>query len=93
MAAHPVVASNVYGSETIDHRLMQPDWNAGEFDDGAWASAQLVSPENAPKGRLIPQIQPAIRALRTYAGRYLHTVNGRKIYDLGRTFPACCTFG
>ncbi len=84
VAAHPVVASNVYGSETIDHRLSQPGWNAGGFDDGAWASAQLVSPENAPKGRLIPQIQPAIRALRTYAGRYLHTVNGRKIYDLGQ---------
>ena len=24
VAAHPVVASNVYGSETIDHRLSQP---------------------------------------------------------------------
>ncbi len=41
-------------------------------------------PGKRAEGKAYSQIQPAIRALRTYAGRYLHTVNGRKIYDLGQ---------
>ena len=32
-AKHPVIQSNVYGSETIDHALAQPGWDEADFDD------------------------------------------------------------
>lgn len=83
-AAHPVVMSNVYGSERIDHRLEQKDWNTVDFDDSSWKNASLVPEKDQPGGKLIPQTQPAVKGIKTYHGKYLSTVNGRKIYDLGQ---------
>lgn len=83
-APHPVAASNVYGSETIDHRLAQPGWSDADFDDSKWTSALPVREGDGPKGELVPQSQPPVRVIRTWTGRCLHTVNGRRIYDLGQ---------
>lgn len=83
-APHPVVQSNVYGSESIDHALVQKGWDTADFDDAAWASAQIIAPEDEPKGELIEQFQPAIKVLRSYEAVRVGTVNGREIYDFGQ---------
>ena len=65
-APHPVVQSNVYGSETIDNALRQVDWNTADFDDTEWKAAQPVAAEDEPKGELIEQFQPAIKVIHSY---------------------------
>lgn len=81
---HPVVQSNVYGSETIDRRLEQTGWALAGFDDSGWQTARTVPEAETPKGEMADQLQPPIRVIRSYDARYLHTVNGREIYDLGQ---------
>ena len=81
---HPVQMSNVYGSETYDATLEQPGWDQVGFDASDWAKASVLSQKDAPKGELAEQLQPAIKVLRSYPGKYLNTVSGRDIYDLGQ---------
>lgn len=38
---HPVIMTNVYGSETIDGRKVQKDWSMAKFDDSEWVTKQL----------------------------------------------------
>lgn len=52
---HQVVMSNVYGSETIDGRLLKEGWCTPEFDASDWTAALVVSEEDAPKGKLVRQ--------------------------------------
>ena len=52
--------------------------------DSAWAQAQLVAPEDEPKGKLVEQFQPAIKILRSYGAVSLGKANGREIYDFGQ---------
>ena len=81
---HPIVMSNVYGSETWDGRLEQPGWCEVSYDANGWTAAEIVSDEDAPKGKLIEQLQPAIKVIKTYEGKLVGTANGRDIYDFGQ---------
>ncbi len=85
---HRVTMSNVYGSEIIDNQLYKEDWNKINFDDCNWKNAELVSKENAPKGKLVLQSQPPIKVVKEYEGKYLHDVCDRKIYDFGQNASA-----
>ncbi|MDE7313527.1 MAG: glycoside hydrolase family 78 protein [Eubacterium sp.] len=71
---HPVVMSNVYGSETIDGRLRQDGWCTAAFDASGWEAAQAVAAQDEPKGRLIEQFQPAVKVIAAYDGKYVGTV-------------------
>lgn len=90
--AHPVVMSNVYGSETIDGRLVQKGWCAAEFDDSDWEKASVVPEEEAPAGVLMEQTQPAVKVIHTYEGKYLHDVERRSIYDFGQNMSGILEF-
>lgn len=95
--SHPVIMSNVYGSETIDGRLMQKDWTEVGFDDSSWSKAVIVKKEEEPKGDLINQFQPPIRVLKSYEGKYLHTIakeegGSRAIYDFGQNMSGILSF-
>ena len=81
---HPIVMSNVYGSETWDGSLVQKGWSTADFDAGRWAAAMAVPAEDAPKGVLTEQFQPAVKVIKTYDGKLAGTVNGRDIYDFGQ---------
>lgn len=76
--------SNVYGSETYCAELNQKGWNRIDFDDSEWKNAVVVTEQDAPKGELIEQFQPAIKVICSYSAKYVHTVSGRDIYDLGQ---------
>lgn len=89
---HPVVQSNVFGSETIDGRLSQNGWAEAGFDDCGWAKATVLEAADAPKGELIDQLHPPIRVIRSYAARYLHSSCGRDIYDLGQNISGILQF-
>lgn len=82
---HPVVMSNVYGSETIDGRLF-------EAEESEWEQAVLVPKEKEPTGRLTEQCQPPVKVIRSYAGECLGNVNGREIYDFGQNMSGILEF-
>ena len=81
---HPVVMSNVYGSETIDGRKNQDGWCIKEFDAVDWEKASVVAEADEPKGEMLDQFQPPVKVIQTYPGRYLHSVQGRDIYDFSK---------
>lgn len=81
---HPVKMSNVYGSETYDASLEQTGWDKTDFDASEWKAAFIISEEDTPKGELVEQFQPAIKVIRSYPAKYIHSVCNRDIYDLGQ---------
>lgn len=89
---HPVVMSNVYGSELTDGRLKQPGFANPGFSAEGWKNAVVCAPEDEPKGRLTEQFQPPIKVIHNYQGRYLHSCNGRKIYDFGQNMSGILEF-
>ena len=89
---HPTVMSNVYGSETMDGRLVQTGWSTVGFDDSDWQQAVIVSEEDAPEGRLENQCQPAIQVIHTYEGKLLHQAGEREVYDFGQNMSGILEF-
>ena len=81
---HPVKMSNVYGSETYDASLEQTGLDKTDFDASEWKAASVISEEDTPKGELVEQFQPAIKVIRSYPAKYIHSVCNRDIYDLGQ---------
>ena len=81
---HPVKMSKVYGSETYDASLEQTGWDKTDFDASEWKAASVISEEDTPKGELVEQFQPAIKVIRSYPAKYIHSVCNRDIYDLGQ---------
>ena len=58
----PITFDSIYGGETYDARAEKPGWDTADYDDSAWAMAQVVS---APGGKLAAQMMPPIKADRT----------------------------
>ena len=58
----PIVFNSIRGGETYDGRREKPGWDKPGFEDSAWTRVKVVS---APKGRLMAQSHPPIRALQT----------------------------
>ncbi len=81
---HPVIMSNVYGSETMDGRLALKDWQEPEDEGPGWEPARPVPESDVPGRQLGRQFQPPIRVIRTYEAKYLHRAGARDIYDFGQ---------
>lgn len=80
VAPHPIIQSNVYGSETIDFALEQKGWNDTGFDDSSWNNATVLEKTDEPNGKLIEQFQPAIKVINSYDGKLIGHKD-RDIYD------------
>ena len=89
---HPVVMSNVYGSETIDGRKNQGGWCTKNFDAASWENAFVVAKEDEPTGNMINQLQPPVKVIQTYPGVYLQNVEGRDIYDFSQNMSGILEF-
>ena len=89
---HPVVMSNVYGSETIDGRKNQDGWCTAEFNTTSWENAFVVAKEDEPTGNMINQLQPPVKVIQTYPGVYLQNVEGRDIYDFSQNMSGILEF-
>lgn len=81
---HPVIMSNVYGSEIIDGRLVQSGWCTQEYDASDWKQAFLVPKEECPSGKLENQFEPPVKVVKSYDATYLYEMDGREIYDFGQ---------
>ncbi len=81
---HPITMSNIYGSEIYDAALDMEDWSRANFDATNWEHAIIVATSDVPKGQLTEQFQPAIKVIKSYPAKYIHSLNGRDIYDLGQ---------
>lgn len=89
---HPVIMTNVYGSETIDGRLEQPGWCTAEFDASSWNPALIVSAEKQPKADFSEQKLPPVKVLKTYEAKLLHRIGGREIYNFGQNMSGILDF-
>lgn len=79
---HEITMSNVYGSETADGAAYPAGWDIAGFDDSGWAAAQQVTEAQAPTGTLVEQDQPAIKVIRRYEAKYIHSVEADKSLDM-----------
>ena len=77
-----ITMSNVYGSETADGAAYPAGWDIAGFDDSGWAAAQQVTEAQAPTGTLVEQDQPAIKVIRRYEAKYIHSVEADKSLDM-----------
>ncbi len=89
---HPVVMSNVFGSEIVKGELAIKNWSVISLDDSNWENAILVTEEDKPKGELVEQRQNPIKVIKTYRGEYIHEVNNRKIYDFKQNMSGLLEF-
>lgn len=90
---HPVRMSNVYGSEIIDGVFVQKDWTNPEmYEQDGWESAVILEAEDEPKGELTQQMQPAIKVIESYKGKFLHNVENREIYDFTQNMSGILSF-
>ena len=87
-APHMVERSNVYGSERIVGAKKQEGFSQAGFSAEGWEKAAEAE---APKGRLVPTIQPPIRVLKTYDGQEIGEAKGMKVYDLGQNVAGLLT--
>jgi len=84
-APHPVLHTNVFGSEVMDGGMKIEGWNSEEYtQDSCWTEAVLVEENEEPAGKLKNQWIPSIRVTNVYPGKLIGKVNGRLIYDFGR---------
>ncbi len=92
-AVHEVRTSNVYGSEIIDRKLIQKNWDSEAFDDSAWLPAVAATRTDIPEGKLVEQKMPPIKVVQTYEATLCGSVEAKnnltaEIYDLGQN----CSF-
>ncbi len=88
--AHPVIMSNVFGSETIDGRLNEQGWSDAFYDDSQWKTAQVT--DEPPSGQYMEQYQPAIKIVDSYEASCISNIGGRRIYDLGQNMSGILAF-
>ena len=80
----PITFDSIYGGETYDARAEKPGWDTPDYDDSAWAMAQVVS---APGGKLAAQMMPPIKADRVIKPvKITEPQPGVFVYDLGQNF-------
>ncbi len=89
---HPVVMSNVFGSEIVKGELAIKNWSETNLEDSSWENATLVSEEDKPRGELVEQKQNPIKVIKSYEGEYIHDANNRKIYDFKQNMSGLLEF-
>lgn len=83
-APHPVLHSNVYGSEEINGSLAQPGFSLPEFDASGWTQARSANEGEIPQGDVVQAQMPPIKVIHCYEGKEIGCVNGHRIFDLGQ---------
>lgn len=81
---HFITSSNVYGSETMDGRLVQDGFSLEGFNDKDWEAASFVGPEDVPKGKLKRQEHPPIKVIKRYTAKKCGEIRDREVFDLGQ---------
>jgi alpha-L-rhamnosidase len=83
-ATGPIGFDSIYGGENYDARLEIPGWDKPGFDDSTWQPAQIVS---APKGKLVAQMAPPIKADQVIKPiKLTEPKPGVFVFDMGQNF-------
>lgn len=78
----PTIFNNIYGGEDFDARLMQPKWNAPDFNDIKWKDAILT---DRPTGTLQPEIDHSVVFADTLVRKNLIVIDPYKfVADFGQ---------
>lgn len=91
-APHEVRRSNVYGSEIVDGALKQNGFSLPEFDDCAWEAALVLPEKELPCDHLVEQLHPPVKVIKSYEANYLHTAEGKEIYDFSQNMSFLFSF-
>lgn len=92
VAPHEVRHSNVYGSEIVDGALKQKGFSLPDYDDKAWENAIVLEENEIPSNNFVEQIHPPIKVIKSYEATYLHTVEGKEIYDFSQNMSFVFSF-
>jgi alpha-L-rhamnosidase len=80
----PILKNSVYLGELYDARLEQKGWNEPGFDVSKWQKAKL---EAGPKGQLIAQYIPPVRATKILKPiKMTEPKSGVYLFDFGQNF-------
>ena len=83
-ATGPIVFESIYGGENYDAQLEIPGWDKPGFNDARWQPAQLI---DAPKGKLVAQMMPPIKATQIIKPvKLTESKPGVFVFDLGQNF-------
>jgi alpha-L-rhamnosidase len=82
-APGPIVFSSIYGGEDYDARSEVAGWDvAMGFRKADWAPVAVVA---GPSGKLMPEVAPPIRVMKTYTvANKTEPKQGAVVYDLGQ---------
>jgi alpha-L-rhamnosidase len=79
-----ITFDSIYSGEHYDARLEKTGWDKPGFDDSAWKHAIVV---NAPKGKLVAQQMPPIRATAQITPvKITQPKPGVYVFDMGQNF-------
>jgi alpha-L-rhamnosidase len=77
-----ILYSEIYDGESQDARLVQPEWNATEFNASDWKTAVAIEPKPV---QILAQEYPSIRVQRTVAVKAITEPKpGVYVYDFGQ---------
>lgn len=62
-AKSPITFNTIFGGEDYDARMEQKGWDKPGFNASEWKDVVL---QQAPKGKLLPQLAPAVKITKTY---------------------------
>lgn len=80
----PVIRNNIYLGEHYDARAEIPDWNIAGIDVADWKSSSLAA---GPEGKMVMQLQPAIKTTRVVKPVAIREVRpGIFVADMGQNF-------
>lgn len=77
----PIVFNDMYGGEDYDARLEQNGWDNYSFDDSHWMPVVV---QEAPKGKLTPQITYPIKSMEIFPAESVKRVSSSYVYDMGQ---------
>lgn len=87
-AASPIVYNTIYSGEIYDARRELAGWDRAGFDDSRWEAALVLE---APKGRLVAQMMPAIETDRTLEAKTVSEPKpGVYVIDFGQNLSGHC---
>lgn len=72
----PITFNCIYGGEDYDARLEQDGWDKPGFNDSAW---HPVVVQEAPVGKLRPQLAPPVKIMEYYTQQSLHKLTPEEI--------------
>jgi len=87
VAPSPIVSDSLYNGETFNASMVQPGWNAAQFDASSWKKADKGIP---PAGNMSLFLVPDIIEVETHEPIKVYTVKDTQVVDFGTNTAGVC---